>query len=78
MDSLETASLAASAGGEITVLPAFVGNPDPQIVRVFPDRVAVNTGWIVHHESLRDTSRVRTVTEALLAVFQARESRFFG
>jgi DNA-binding transcriptional LysR family regulator len=78
MDSLETASHAAAAGGGITVLPAFVGDPEPEIVRVFPDRVAVNIGWIVHHESLRDTSRIRIVANALLAFFQAHESMFSG
>jgi DNA-binding transcriptional LysR family regulator len=78
MDSLETACHAASAGGGVTVLPAFVGDQEPELTRVFPDRVAVNTGWIVHHESLRDASRIRVVADALLTFFQAHESMFSG
>jgi DNA-binding transcriptional LysR family regulator len=78
MDSLETACHAASAGGGLTVLPAFVGDPEAELVRVFPDRVAVNTGWIVYHESARDASRVRTVADALVAFFHGNESMFAG
>jgi DNA-binding transcriptional LysR family regulator len=78
MDSLETACHAAAAGAGVTVLPAFVGDPEPELLRVFSDRVAVNTGWIVHHESSRDASRIRTVADALFAFFQSNESMFFG
>jgi DNA-binding transcriptional LysR family regulator len=78
MDSLETACHATLAGGGVTVLPAFVGDPEPELVRVFSDRVAVNTGWIVQHESSRDASRIRTVADELLAFFQGNESMFFG
>jgi DNA-binding transcriptional LysR family regulator len=78
VDSLETACHAAMAGAGVAVLPAFVADPEPELVRVFPDRVSVNTGWIVHHESVRDTSRVRVVADALLAFFQAHESMFAG
>jgi len=78
MDSLETACQAASAGGGVTVLPAFVGDPEPELVRVFSDRVAVNTGWIVHHESSRDASRIRTVADALVAFFHDNQSMFSG
>jgi DNA-binding transcriptional LysR family regulator len=78
MDSLETACQAASAGGGVTVLPAFVADPEPGLVRVFSARVAVNTGWIVHHESSRDTSRIRTVADALVAFFHSNQSMFSG
>jgi DNA-binding transcriptional LysR family regulator len=78
MDSLETACHAALAGGGVAVLPAFVADQESGLERVFPDRVAVNTGWIVTHESLRDTSRVRTVADALLAFFRTHEAMFSG
>ena len=77
-DSLETASQAAQAGGGIAVLPAFVGDAMPELQRVFPERVALNTGWVVYHASLRDTSRVRVVADALVEFFQTHEAMFLG
>lgn len=78
IDSLETASQVASAGGGITVLPSFIADPMPELQRVFPDRVAVNTGWVVYHESLRDAARVRAVVDALLGFFRAHAAMFSG
>lgn len=78
MDSLETASQVACAGGGITVLPGFLGDPIGELQRVFPDRVAVNTGWVVYHEGLRDSARVRAVADALLAFFRSHEAMFSG
>ena len=77
-DSLETACQAIQAGAGIAVLPAFVADPVPELQRVFPDSVAINTGWLVYHESVRDTSRVRVVVDALLEFFQAHEATFLG
>jgi DNA-binding transcriptional LysR family regulator len=78
MDSVETACIAAQAGGGIAVLPAFTGDPTPDLVRVFPDRVSVNTGWVVYHQSLRDTFRVKVVADALIDFFREHESTFTG
>jgi hypothetical protein len=60
------------------VLPGFIGEPLPELQRVFPERVADNTGWIVYHVSLRDTSRIRVVADALLAFFDAHAAMFSG
>jgi DNA-binding transcriptional LysR family regulator len=78
MDSLETACQAAVAGGGIVVLPAFVGDTVPELQRVFPERAAVNTGWVVYHESVRDHPRIRAVADALIAFFAAHEAMFAG
>ena len=78
VDNLEIACQTISAGGGITVLPAFIGDPVSELVRVFPDRVAVNTGWIVYHEAARNTSRVRVVADALVAFFRTHEAMFLG
>lgn len=78
MDSLETACQAILAGGGIALLPAFIGDPLPELRRVFPDRVAVNTGWVVCHEAVADASRVRLVADALVAFFGEHEAMFSG
>jgi DNA-binding transcriptional LysR family regulator len=78
VDSLETAVQAILAGAGIAVLPAFVADPLPALQRVYPDSVVANTGWIVYHESVRDTVRVRVASDALVAFFQAHQAMFLG
>ncbi|MBI3368950.1 MAG: hypothetical protein HY021_11050 [Burkholderiales bacterium] len=78
VDNLEIACQALAAGGGIGVLPCFIADPVPGLQRVFPECVAVNTGWIVYHEAARDTSRVRVVAEALVAFFRGHEAMFAG
>jgi len=78
MDSLETACDAAVAGGGIAVLPAFVGDAQAELQRVFGECVSVNTGWVVYHESVRDNPRIRAVADALLAFFQDNGAMFSG
>lgn len=78
MDSLETVCQAIVARAGIAVLPAFVGDAVPELERVFPDSVVVNTGWVVYHESVRDSSRIRAVADALLAFFRTHEAMFSG
>lgn len=77
-DSLETAREATQAGAGIAVLPAFAADSVPELQRVFPDRAAANTGWVVYHESVRDTARVRVVADALVEFFHAHEAVFLG
>lgn len=78
VDNLEIACQTIAAGGGIAVLPAFIADPVPELRRVFPDRVALNTGWIVYHEAARDTSRVRVVADALVAFFRSHDAMFLG
>jgi len=78
VDNLEIACQTVAADGGVTVLPGMVGDPLPGLERVFPEAVAVNTGWVVYHESARDTARIRVVVEALLAFFHANEAMFTG
>jgi len=78
VDSLETASQAAEADAGIAVLPAFVGERISALSRVFPDAVAVNTGWVVYHACVRDNTRVRVVADALHEFFRSHASLFLG
>ena len=78
VDNLEIACQTISAGAGIAVLPCFIADPVPGLQRVFPERVAVNPGWVVYHEAARDTSRVRVVADALVAFFRSHEEMFMG
>lgn len=78
VDNLEIASQTSAAGGGIAVLPCVIADPMPELRRVFAERVAVNSGWVVYHESARDTSRIGVVAEALQAFFRGHEAMFSG
>ncbi len=78
VDNLEILAQLISAGGGIGVLPAFVEATTPGLLRVFPDPVTTNTGFVVYHEAARDKARVRAAVEALVAFFAAEKALFSG
>ena len=78
VDNLEVACQAIAAGGGIAVLPCVIADSVPGLRRVFAERVAVNSGWVVYHESARDMSRVRVVAEALKEFLRCHEAIFSG
>ena len=77
VDNLEISSQLIASGGGIGVLPCFIGEPMGELVRVFPEPMAFNTGWIVYHEAVRSSVRVRATVDALAGFFQ-REGKFFS
>jgi DNA-binding transcriptional LysR family regulator len=77
VDNLETASQLMASGGGIGVLPCFVGEPMGELVRVFPVPIGFTTGWIVYHEAMRSSVRVRATVDALVEFFQ-KEGKFFS
>jgi DNA-binding transcriptional LysR family regulator len=78
VDSIGMAGTMAASGAGIAVLPTFVGERLPGIQRVFRERVGTNTGWIVYHESVRNSARVRAVAEGLLRYFARHEALYSG
>jgi DNA-binding transcriptional LysR family regulator len=78
LDNIEIVCQTIAADGGIAVLPSFVAGAVPNLRRVFPDAVGVNTGWIVYHETSRDAARIRTVVEALVEFFAQHDTLFTG
>ena len=60
-NSIVNQLLAAKAGIGLAVLPCYLGDPEPDLARAFPDPIAELMGelWIVTHSDLRRTARVR-------------------
>ena len=78
VDTIEAAAQIVAAGGGVAVLPAFVAHDIASAVRVFDQPVAVKEGWIVFHETLRGTARIRAVIDVLTKVFRENKSVFMG
>ena len=78
VDNLEIASQLMASGGGIGVLPCFIGAAMAELVRVFPEPIAFNTGWIVYHEAVRDSVRVRAAVDALAEFFIGHGPHFSG
>ncbi|MEP7049614.1 MAG: LysR family transcriptional regulator [Pseudomonadota bacterium] len=77
-DNLEIVAQLIVAGGGIGVLPAFLEVTTPGLLRVFPEPVTSNTGFVVYQEAARDKARVRAAVEALVAFFYAEQALFSG
>ncbi|MFO0618850.1 MAG: LysR family transcriptional regulator [Polyangiaceae bacterium] len=74
-DVAQLAAVRAGMGVGVCQVPLAAGSPD--LVRVLP-RVSVDLGmWIVTHEDLRDTARIRLMTDHLHAAL-GRYSRGGG
>jgi len=58
--------LLAEAGLGAAALPCYLGDASPSLVRLSPPVEAMRTGlWILTHEDLRRTARIRTVMDFL-------------
>lgn len=63
-----------AAGAGIGVLPCFVGDSDPALVPVLPDRRITRSFWLVTHKDTHNLSRVRAFKDWLtLLVANERE-----
>jgi DNA-binding transcriptional LysR family regulator len=78
VDGTEMAVGVVAAGGGIGVLPCFSGDQSPDLVRVFPEPIANAVGWIVYHESSRNSARIRAVVELLIEYFKTCEAGLSG
>jgi DNA-binding transcriptional LysR family regulator len=77
VDSTEMAVGVVASGGGIGVLPCFSGDHS-DLVRVFPEPVANAVGWIVYHESARNSARIRAVVELMTEYFKSCEVELSG
>src|SRR3546814_11223545 len=70
---------AIRAGNGVGVLPCFLGDGDPAMVRVTPViREAATEQWLLVHGDLRNVPRVRIVMDALVALFRACRAEVEG
>jgi DNA-binding transcriptional LysR family regulator len=77
--SLHAQMEAAASGFGLAVLPAFVADRNPNLVRVLPRQVSLTrTYWIVAHAEVADVARVRIVRRFIGERVAAERRRFAG
>ncbi|WP_233256285.1 LysR substrate-binding domain-containing protein [Falsiroseomonas bella] len=66
-DRVSTVAPAAREGIGLAVLPCYHGDPEPRLVRVLAEPVPALTRelWVVTHEDLRRTARVRACLDVI-------------
>jgi len=60
---------AVAAGLGIGELPTHVGDASPQLLRIWPQRVKAYDMWLVLHDDLNRTARVRAVADAIITAY---------
>jgi DNA-binding transcriptional LysR family regulator len=78
VDGSEMAHSMIASGEGIGVLTCLVGDTSNDLVRVFPDPVAIVDGWLVYHETGRNSARIRAVIDVLVGFFQEHAALLGG
>ncbi len=60
---------AAWRGMGVAELPCHMADGDPQLIRIWPDRVDHYDVWLVMHSDLSRSARVRAAADAIIATF---------
>jgi DNA-binding transcriptional LysR family regulator len=58
------------AGLGLGELPTYLGDAQPQLQRIWPERSEPYDMWLVLHSDLNRTARVRAVADAVIAAFE--------
>lgn len=78
-DSLVVQASAARAGFGVVALPCFMGDRDADLVRALPPHPEMGVDmWLLMHEDLRSTARVRATADVLYESLIARRDLFEG
>lgn len=70
---------AARAGLGVAILPCFIGDPDPDLIRVpGVDTFKSRPGWVLTHPDLKTTERVRACVRFLVAAVESHAGLVTG
>jgi DNA-binding transcriptional LysR family regulator len=69
----------AKAGAGVANLPCYVGDSEPMLRRLNPERTRhINDVWVLTHDSLKSSERVRVVFDFLAQLLRQDMGRFYG
>jgi DNA-binding transcriptional LysR family regulator len=64
-----------AAGAGIGVLPCFIGDADPRLACVLPDKRITRSFWLVTHRDTHQLARIRAGREWIMAVARTDRAR---
>lgn len=67
-----------AAGAGIGVLPCFIGDSDPDLVRLLPDIVITRSFWLVTHQDNRHLPRNAAFVQWLSGLVQRQRAQLLG
>lgn len=67
-----------ASGVGLGVLPCFIGDADPTLMRVLPGIRIQRSFWMVTHQDTRQLQRVRAFKDWLMTLVQERRGRLTG
>jgi DNA-binding transcriptional LysR family regulator len=76
-NSTEAQLAATRKGMGLGIIPCYVGDPDPDLVRILPPVVSRDL-WLVLHRDLQHSARIRAVADFLFERIAARAGEFEG
>jgi DNA-binding transcriptional LysR family regulator len=76
---VDTLTIAAASGIGLAVLPCYMADPEPRLVRLLgPDRVVSRDIWLVMHRDSRRIARFRAFADYLAAEFRKVDAALRG
>ena len=76
--SINTQYRLIASGAGIGVLPCFIGDRDPDLVRLLPEIVITRSFWLVTHQDSRHLPRNALFVEWLSDLVQQQRNRLLG
>jgi DNA-binding transcriptional LysR family regulator len=67
-----------AAGAGVGVLPCFIGDEDPTVIRILPDVRITRSFWLVTHQDTRHQPRNGVFIEWVSAMAQQQRGRLLG
>jgi DNA-binding transcriptional LysR family regulator len=78
VNSTSVALRSVLSGVGISALPCYEEDEHTNLLRVFPEPFYHQPAYVVYHESLRDSARIRVVVDGLLAYLQSNIVKLTG
>ena len=78
VDSVLTLRAAVRSGTGIGIMECYLGDGDPNLVRIWDEPVLKEPWWLVVHRDLRSAARIRTVMDFLIELTQNNQKRLLG
>jgi DNA-binding transcriptional LysR family regulator len=77
-NSTPARAIATVAGMGLGLLPCYLGDADPRLVRVGTERPVVRNLWLVLHRDLQHSARIRACADFLVEAIAARAHEIAG